>query len=92
MMIMIVRFGHSLIVRRSFLQKVESLSRARLICPLLSLSSNRSKDGSDLATTSPTGRTAEAGPSEAPWLSKHSGPAEHSRLAEDRTRARPVVD
>lgn len=85
-------FRHSLKVRRSFLQKEESLSRARLIWPLLSLSSKRSKEGSDRAATSPTGRIADAGPSETPWLSKHTGPAEHSSLAKDRTRARVVVD
>lgn len=80
-------------VRRSFLQKDERRSRARLNWPLFSVSSNRSREGSDRAATSPTGRRATvAGPSETPKLSKHTGPAEHSSLAEDRTRARVVVD
>lgn len=51
-------------VRRSFLQKDERRSRARLNWPLLSVSSKRSSEGSERTTTSPTGRRAEAGPSE----------------------------
>lgn len=80
-------------VRRSFLQKDERRSRARLNWPLFSVSSNRSSEGSDRAATSPTGRRAiVGGPSETPKLSKHTGPAEHSSLTEDRTRARVVVN
>lgn len=86
-------YKHSLMVRRSFLQKEERRSRARLNCPVFSVSSNRRRDGSERAATSPTGRRATVGgPSETPKLSKHTGPAEHSSLAEDRTRARVVVD
>lgn len=87
------RHRHSLIVRRSFLQKVDSRSRARLNCPLLSASSNRRSEGSERAATSPTGRRpTAAGPSGPPRLSKHIGPAAQSSLAEDRTRARVVED
>lgn len=86
-------YGHSLMVRRSFLQKEDRRSQARLICPVLSLSSKRSKEGSDLAVTSPTGRRATTvpGPSETAKLSTHTGPADRSSL-KDRTRARVVLD
>lgn len=87
------RSGHSLIVRRSFLQKEDRRSRARLNCPLFSASSKRRSEGSERAATSPTGRRATvAAPSDTPRLSKHIGPAAHSSLAEDRTRARAVLD
>ncbi|CAH2234049.1 jg25610 [Pararge aegeria aegeria] len=80
-------------VRRNFLKHVERRSRARLNWPLLSLSTNRSRDGSERAVTSPTGRWAiVAGPSDTLKLSKHIGPPGNSSLAEDRTRARVVAN
>ncbi|KPJ20050.1 hypothetical protein RR48_07515 [Papilio machaon] len=84
---------NSLMVRRSFLQKEERRSRARLSWPFLSASRRRRSEGSDRAPTSPTGRSViAAGPSETPRLSRHTGPTGHSSLAEDRTRARHDVD
>lgn len=84
---------HSLIVRRSFRQKEERRSRARLNWPLLSLSSNRSREGSERTVTSPIERKADVGgPSATPILSKHTGPTETSSFVEDRTRARLVLD
>lgn len=87
------QLGHSLMVRRNFLQKEERRSRARLSWPLLSVSSKRRSEGSERTATSPTGRRATvARPSETPRLSKHTGPAEHSSLEGNRTRARVVTD
>lgn len=85
---------NSLMVRRSFLQKEESRSRARLNWPFLSASRRRRSEGSDRAPTSPTGlrRGIAVGPSETARLSRHTGPTGHSSLAEDRTRARHGVD
>ncbi|CAH2041392.1 unnamed protein product, partial [Iphiclides podalirius] len=89
----LLTMGNSLMVRRSFLQKEDRRSRARVSWPFLSTSSRRSSEGSERTATSPTGRRAIApAPSGATGLSKHTGPMGHSSLAAVRTRSRDVCD